>query len=94
MSLLQTLGLGGVFGSTPPDYWQENLQEQLQQQYYSPFSPICHHGINCLICLENAKKVVETLAKQEALKIQKKLDYENRCKVYMKKFHKYCLVKK
>ena len=88
MGLLDALGLGGVFGSCPPEYpslaynqWQQYIQAQ---QYIPTYH--CRHGADCPMCLEIAKKQGEEIKKREEIKTQKKLDYENRCKIYMDKF--------
>ena len=90
MGIFDGLGLGGVFGGSypaPPVYNQQQIMgyAQLQQQYQQVY--LCKHGADCPMCFEIAKKQGEKIKKREEIKTQKKLEYENRCKIYMDKFN-------
>lgn len=91
MSLFDSLGLGAVFGNSYPIQPQFNQQVMLccaqAQQQYQPIYH-CKHGTDCPICIEDLKKREEEVKKQVGLETKKKLDYENRCKKYIKNFRR------
>lgn len=86
MSIFDNLGLGGLVGGgiARQSYFDQYYQ-QMQQQYQPVY--LCKHGADCPMCFEIAKKQGEEIKKREELKTQKKLEYENRCKIYMDKFN-------
>ena len=89
MDLLDQLGLGGIFGSYPSAYLQQQMQQNWasQQQIQQHYPSQCIH-FNCPICAEQIKKAQELKIEQEKFIAERKLAYENRCKDYMKKFRR------
>jgi hypothetical protein len=93
MSLFDDLGLQNIPSSLLPFYGSPEQQGRLgygsvqAQQQYQPVY-LCKHGADCPMCFEIAKKQGEEIKKREEIKTQKKLEYENRCKVYIKNFRR------
>ena len=88
MSLLDALGLGGIFGNGYPlPTYNQQLGNYLPQ-YLTSASPtyFCPHGAVCPICLENTKRLVEANMKKEEEIAKKKEDYKKRCEEYMIRF--------
>ena len=83
MSLLDALGLSGIFGSYSPSYLQAR-----EQQFYLHQALMCIHGLDCPKCREQAENMFKLQMQQEALIAKKQLDYKNRCEEYIKNFQK------
>lgn len=83
-NLLQSLGLGGLFGGS--SFFPISIQQQMAPlgQHSRP-DLICIHQ-NCPICKERYDNQIKLWQEQEELKKKKKADYIKRCEEYMKKF--------